>query len=118
MHDTMWEHENEHQYLQSLPEKGTKPSIAVVKTTDCRKLKSLESFIQMKERCILKQIYVQKNLDAIEEVQWLANYLIHFPIAAKFEAACRPFWPEGNLVPNEEANKDRLTTEFVESSTN
>ena len=50
----------------------------------------------------------EKNLDAIEEAQWLANHLIHFLTADKSEAAHRPFWPEGNLVPNEEVNKDRL----------
>ena len=69
----MWQPENGHQYLQSLPKEGTKPGIAVVKTTDPRELKSLESFIQMKERCISKRMYVQKNLDAIEEAQWLTN---------------------------------------------
>ena len=66
-HDVVWQPENGHQYLQSLLEKGTKPGIAVVKTADPRELKSLESFIQMKERCISKRMYVQKNLDAIEE---------------------------------------------------
>ena len=61
---------------------------------------------------------MQKNLDAIEEARSLANYLIHFPEADKSEAACHPFWPEGNLVSNEEVNKDRITTELVKSSTN
>ena len=117
-HDAMWQPENGHQYLQSLPEPSTKSRIALVKTADLRELKSLETFIQMKERCISKWMYVQKNLDAIEEAWWLANYLIHFPTADKSEVACRPFWPEGNLVPNEKVNKDRITIEFVESSTN
>ena len=117
-HDAVWEPENGHQYLQSLPEEGTKPNIAVVKTADLRELKSLESFIQMKERCILKRMYVQKNLDAIEEARWLAIYLIHFPEANKFEVAGCPFWPEGNLVSNEEVNEDRSTAELVESSSN
>ena len=44
-HNAMWQPENGHQYLQSLPEQGTKPGIAIVKTTDSRELKSLESFI-------------------------------------------------------------------------
>ena len=60
-HDAMWQPENGHQYLRSLSEQGTKLSIAVVKTMDSRELKSLESFIQMKERCILKRMYVQKK---------------------------------------------------------
>ena len=51
-HDAMWQPENGHQYLRSLLEQGTKPSIVVVKIVDSRELKSLESFIQMKERCI------------------------------------------------------------------
>ena len=114
----MWQPENGHQYLQSLLKEGTKLGIAVVKTADPKELKSLESFIQMKERCISKQMYVQENLDAIEEAQWLANYFIHFPEADKFEAARRPFWPEGNLVSNEEVNNDKITIELVESSTN
>ena len=118
VHDAMWQPKNQHQYLQSLPKEVTKPDIAVVNITDLRELKSLGSFIQMKERCISKQMYVQKNLDAIEEARWLANHLIHFQTADKSEAARRSFWPEGNLVPNEEVNKDRITTEFVESSTN
>ena len=79
MHDAMWQSENGHQYLRSLPKQGTKSNIAIVKTTNSRELKSLESFIQMKERCISKRMYVQKNLDAIEEARWFAKYLIHFP---------------------------------------
>ena len=63
-------------------------------------------------------MYVQKNLDAIEEARWLANYLIHFPEADKSEAARCPFWLEGNVGSNEEVNEDRSTTELVESSTN
>ena len=90
-HDAVWQRENGHQYLQSLPEEGTKLGIGVVKTVDPIELKSLESFIQMKERCILKQMYVQKNLDAIEEARWLANYLIYFPKADKSEVARRLF---------------------------
>ena len=61
---------------------------------------------------------MQKNMDAIEEARWLANYLIHFPIVDKSEAARRPFWPDGNVVPNEEVLNDRITIELVESSTN
>ena len=117
-HDAMLQLENGHQYLQSLLEPGTKPGIAVVKTSNPRELKSLKSVIQMKDRCISKSMYVQKNLDAIEEARWLANYLIHFSTTYKSEEARRPFWPEGNLVPNEEVNRDRIITEFVESSTN
>ena len=117
-HDAMWQPENGHQYLQSFPEQGTKLGIAIVKTTDVRELKSLESFIQMKGRCISKRMYVQKNLDAIEEARWLANYLIHFPTAYKSEAAHCPFWPKGNLLPNEKVNKDKITIDFVESFTN
>ena len=101
-----------------MPEQSIKPNIAAVKTADSRELKSLESFIQMKESFILKQMYVQKNLDANEEARWLANYLIQFPIANKSEVASRPFWPEGNFVPNEEVNNDRISIEYVESSIN
>ena len=72
----------------------------------------------MKERCISKRMYMQKELDAIEEAQWLANYLIHFPTIDKSEVARRLFWREGNLAPNKEVNKDKITTEYVESSTN
>ena len=109
--------ENGHQYLRSLAKQGTKPTIAAIKTTNSKELKSLESFVQMKERCISKRMYVQKNLDAIEEARWLANYLIHFPTIDKSEAACHPFWPKGNLAPNKEVNKDRITIKYVESST-
>ena len=58
VHDAMWQPESGHQHLRSLPEQGTKPSIAVVKTTDSRELNSLESFIQMKKKCISKWMYV------------------------------------------------------------
>ena len=117
-HDAMWQLENGHQYLRSLSEQGTKPSIAVVKTADSRELKALESFIQMKERCILKRMYVQKNLDAIEEARWLANHLIHFLTTNKSKAARCPFWPDRNPIPNEHVNNDKITTKYVESSTN
>ena len=59
-----------------------------------------------------------KNLNAIEEARWLVNYLIYFPTADKSEAAHCPFWLVRNLVPNKEVNKDRITIEYVESSTN
>ena len=101
-----------------MPKEGTKLGIVVVKIADPRELKSLESFIQMKERCILKRMYVQKNLDAIEEARWLANHLIHFLTTNKSKAARRPFWPDGNPIPNEHVNNDKITTEYVESSTN
>ena len=61
---------------------------------------------------------MQKKLDAIDEARWLTNYLIYFPTADKSKAARCPFWPEGNIVPNEHVNNDRITTEYVESSTN
>ena len=99
-YDAMWQPENGHQYLRSLSEQGTKPTIAAVKTADSKELKSLKSFIQMKERCISKRMYMQKKLDAIKEARWLVNYLIHFPTAEKTEVARRPFWPKGNLAPN------------------
>ena len=77
--DPHWEPAEGHQYLRSLPRKDDKPELAPVKEADDRELKALEAFVRMKERCIARRQHVDKNLDAIEEAKWLANYLVDFP---------------------------------------
>ena len=34
-------------------------------------MKALEEFIKMKESCIMKLMYVERNLSAIEDAKWL-----------------------------------------------
>ena len=36
-----------------------------------QEMKALEEFIKMKERCIMKFMYVEHNLRAIEDTKWL-----------------------------------------------
>ena len=51
-----------------------------------QELKALEEFIVMKEKCIMKLMYVERNLRAIEDTKWLMEYLQEFPKKDKFRA--------------------------------
>ena len=52
-----------------------KPSFADVYDANEQEFKALEEFIVMKEKCIMKLIYVEQNLRAIEDTKWLMEYL-------------------------------------------
>ena len=59
-----------------------------------QELKALEDFILMKEKCIMKLMYVERNLRAIENTKWLVQYLKEFPRKDKLgHWEQSQFWP-------------------------
>jgi hypothetical protein len=56
-------------------------------------LKALDEFIAYKTRCVERLQNVEKNLQAIEEIEWLKEYLEHFLDANRKAQKGLPFWP-------------------------
>ena len=63
-----------YQCLNGVPDPVEKPSFANVCDTNKQEINALEEFIMMKEKCIMKLMYVEQNL-AIEDTKWLMEYL-------------------------------------------
>jgi hypothetical protein len=70
-----------HVCLRSLSNKEEKPVLAEVHHAEERELKALDEFIAYKTRCVERLQNVEKNLQAIVEIEWLKEYLEHFPDA-------------------------------------
>ena len=64
-----------YQCLNEVPDPAEKPSFVDVSDTNEQKLKALDEFIMMKEKYIMKLMYVERNLHAIEDTKWLIEYL-------------------------------------------
>jgi hypothetical protein len=73
-----WRPTDGHVYLRSLPNTAEKPALAEVHRTEERELKALDEFIVYKTRCMERLQNIKKNLQAIEETEWLKEYLEHF----------------------------------------
>ena len=73
--------------------RGQKPNFAHVHDANDQELKALEDFVIMKEKCIMKLMYVKRNLRAIENTKWLMQYLKEFPRKDKLKPWSRSqFW--------------------------
>ena len=77
--DPLWEPAEGYQCLTEVLSLDQKPSFANVYEANDQEMKALEEFIKMKERCIMKLMYVERNLRAIEDTKWLMQYLKQFP---------------------------------------
>ena len=77
--DPIWEPVDGYQCLNEVPNCEKKPNFAHVHDANDQELKALEDFVIMKEKCIMKLMYVERNLRAIEETKWLMQYLKEFP---------------------------------------
>jgi hypothetical protein len=82
-----------HVCLRSLPNTAEKPTLTEVHRAEERELKALDEFIAYKTRCVERLQNVEKNLQAIEETEWLKEYLEHFPDANREAQRALPFWP-------------------------
>ena len=61
-----------------MPDRGCKPNFAYVYDANDQELKALEEFIIIKEKCIVKLMYMERNLHAIEDTKWLMQHLKEF----------------------------------------
>ena len=52
-----------------MPDRGHKPNFAHVHDINDQEIKALKEFIIMKEKCIMKLIYLEQNLRAIEDTK-------------------------------------------------
>ena len=73
-----WEPTEGHVCFRSLPNPAEKPTLAEVHHADERELKALDKFIAYKIRCVERLQNVERNLQAIEETEWLKENLEHF----------------------------------------
>ena len=97
--DPVWEPMEGYQCLNEVPNPAEKPSFTDVYDANEQELKALEEFIVMKEKCIMKLMYVERNLRAIEDTKWLMEYLQEFPKRDKFRAWQQlQFWPTNGEV--------------------
>ena len=76
--DPLWEPVEGYQCLTEVPSRDQKLSFADVYEANDQEMKALEEFIKMKERCIMKLMYVKRNLRAIDDTKWLIQYLKQF----------------------------------------
>jgi hypothetical protein len=88
-----WGPTDGHVCLRSLPNTAEKPILAEVHRADERELKVLDEFIAYKMRCVERLQNIEKNLQAIEETEWLKKYLKHFLDANREAQRALPFWP-------------------------
>jgi hypothetical protein len=88
-----WGPTDRHVCLTSLPNMAEKPILVEVHRVEERELKALDEFIAYKTRCVERLQNVKKNLQAIEETEWLKEYLEHFPDANREAQRALPFWP-------------------------
>ena len=92
--DPLWEPTKGYQCLTEVPSPDQKPSFPDVYDANDQEMKALEEFIKMKERCIMKLMYVEHNLRAIEDTKWLMQYLKQFIKKNKFAMWKQlHFWP-------------------------
>jgi hypothetical protein len=87
-----WGPTDGHVCLRSLPNTAEKPTLAEVHLIEERELKALDEFIAFKTRCVERLQNVEKNLQAIKEIEWLKEYLEHFPDANREAQRALPFW--------------------------
>jgi hypothetical protein len=111
-----------HLCLTSLPSTMEKPNLAEVFPADERELRVLDDFIAYKKRCVERLQNVEKNLQAIDEIRWLKQYLEDFPRADRGTQKALPFWlheqernvmdeSETGEVVHTEADSNRTSTE-------
>ena len=67
--DPIWELVDGYQCLNEVPNRGFKPNFAQVHNANDQELKTLEDFVRMKEKCIMKLMYVECNFCAIEDTK-------------------------------------------------
>ena len=67
--DPIWEPMDGYQYLDEVPNCGQKPNFAYVHNANDQELKALKDFVIMKEKCVMKLMYVEHNLCAIEDTK-------------------------------------------------
>ena len=67
--DPLWEPTEGYQCLIEVPSPDQKPNFADVYDANDQEMKALEEFIKMKERYIMKLMYVEHNLRAIEDTK-------------------------------------------------
>jgi hypothetical protein len=67
-----------HLCLTSFPSTIEKPNLAEVFCADELELRALDDFIAYKERYVERLQNVEKNLQTIEEIRWLKQYLKDF----------------------------------------
>jgi hypothetical protein len=96
-----WEPEMGYACLDTVPSTRLPIGLAEITEPEPRDIKVLEDYIDLKERQIARHQNVEKNIDAVEQTEWLISYLKEFPTNDRTEALQLPFWPLGETTGNE-----------------
>ena len=80
-----WELEVGYACLDVVPSARLPIGLAEVTPLESRDIKVLEYYIKLKERNIARHQNVEKNIEAVEETEWLLSYLMEFPIVDRSE---------------------------------
>jgi hypothetical protein len=70
-----WEPEMEYACLDTVPSARFPVGLAEITELEPRDIKVLEEYIDLKERHIARYQDVEKNIEAVEQVEWLISCL-------------------------------------------
>jgi hypothetical protein len=96
-----WEPKMGYACLDTVPSARLPIGLAEVTEPEPRDIKILEDYIDLKETQIARHQNVEKNIDAVEQTEWLISYLKEFPTNDRSEALQLPFWPLEETTENE-----------------
>jgi hypothetical protein len=88
-----WEPEVGYACLDAVPSARLPIGLVEVTHPEPRDIKVLEDYIKLKERHIARHQNVEKDIEAVEETEWLISYLTDFPTADRSEGTIDQFWP-------------------------
>jgi hypothetical protein len=70
----------------------------------------------LKERHIARHQNVEKNIEAVEETEWLISYLRDFPTTDRTECIIAPFWPLEEGTRSTVSNEARTPTLVIDDN--
>ena len=99
----MWEPNQDYECLDVVPSIRLPIQFAVVTDPEPQDIKVLEDYITLKERYIARYQDVDRNIEAVFEMEWLISYLKEFPTRDRMEAL---FWPIEDVEERQVRNED------------
>ena len=96
-----WELEVGHACLDVVPLARSQIGLVIITNPEPQDIKVLEDYIVLKEKHIARHQNVEKNIEAMEQTEWLISYLKEFQSTNRMEAIQSPFWPLEEGTRNE-----------------
>jgi hypothetical protein len=105
-----------HACLDAVPSAHLPIGFATVTDPEPRDIKVLEDYIVLKEKHIARNQNVEKNIEVVEQTEWLISYLKEFPTKDHMEVIQSPFWPLEEGITNEVSIEGVLSGNVVDES--